>query len=156
GRLLFTPDEIMRLPENCGFCFNPDEAPWSLRPIDYWNLQNAFSHLQREYPKLYWDPPLEFDANPYAEGDKGSGPRTNGAKAGGSSGQGGQSRSTGGGNGRMTAEQAREILGVGPKATDDEILKAYRELMMKIHPDHGGSTYFAKELNAAKAVLCGE
>jgi len=56
----------------------------------------------------------------------------------------------------MTADEAREILGVQAEATFDEIRAAYLKLMTKVHPDHGGSNYFAKELNAAKALLIGE
>jgi DnaJ-class molecular chaperone len=53
----------------------------------------------------------------------------------------------------MTVEDAREILGVKAGATLDEVRAAYLNLMSKVHPDHGGSSYFAKELNAAKALL---
>jgi DnaJ-class molecular chaperone len=56
----------------------------------------------------------------------------------------------------MTVEEAREILGVQAVATREEIKAAYFRLMSKVHPDHGGTNHFAKELNAAKAVLMGE
>ena len=56
----------------------------------------------------------------------------------------------------MTVEEAREILEVKAGATTEEIKAAYHNLMSKVHPDHGGSNYFAKELNAARAVLMGE
>lgn len=53
---------------------------------------------------------------------------------------------------QMTAAEAREILGVAEGATRDEINAAYKKLMLKVHPDLGGSKYFAQQLNAAKAA----
>lgn len=49
--------------------------------------------------------------------------------------------------------EARSILGVGPQASEAEIKEAYARLMRMAHPDKGGTSGLAAQLNAARDRL---
>ena len=53
----------------------------------------------------------------------------------------------------MSQKQACDILGIKPDASKEEIIKAHKRMMQKVHPDRGGSDYLAAQINQAKDTL---
>jgi hypothetical protein len=80
--------------------------------------------------------------------DRIHGPEWRNASAG-----GGGNRATG--RGPMAREEALAMLGLPANADEAQIREAHHRLMLKLHPDHGGSDYLAARLNEARDVLLG-
>jgi DnaJ-class molecular chaperone len=53
----------------------------------------------------------------------------------------------------MTVDEAYLVLGLSRAATREDVHTAHRNLMKRFHPDQGGSTYLASQVNEAKDVL---
>ena len=56
-------------------------------------------------------------------------------------------------DGRMSREEAAELLGITPDADREAVLAAHRRLMQRLHPDRGGTDYLAARLNEARDRL---
>lgn len=57
-------------------------------------------------------------------------------------------------NARETGEKrARNLLGLHADAGYDEIIEAHRRLILKVHPDRGGTADAVHEANAARDLL---
>ena len=75
-------------------------------------------------------------------------------------GLGGQQRTAGGAapppprrQGNMTREEAYQVLGLKPGASEADIRAAHHRLMRTAHPDSGGSDWLATRVNQARDVL---
>lgn len=53
----------------------------------------------------------------------------------------------------MSRQEAARLLGVSVNATVTQVKSAYRKMMLKHHPDKGGSAEHAAKLNAARDVM---
>lgn len=49
--------------------------------------------------------------------------------------------------------EALAILGLSEGASRDQIIQAHRQLIQKLHPDRGGNTHLASQVNRAKDLL---
>ena len=53
----------------------------------------------------------------------------------------------------MPLGEAYLILGLSPGVRRDDVFAAYRNLIKRLHPDQGGTSYLASRVNEAKDVL---
>ncbi len=53
----------------------------------------------------------------------------------------------------MTVDEAYLVLGLSRGAAREDVHAAHRNLMKRFHPDQGGTTYLASQVNEAKDVL---
>ncbi|CRG98641.1 mitochondrial import inner membrane translocase subunit TIM14, putative [Plasmodium relictum] len=53
----------------------------------------------------------------------------------------------------MSKSEAYKILNINPTTNKEKIREVHKQLMLKNHPDNGGSTYIAAKVNEAKDVL---
>lgn len=58
-------------------------------------------------------------------------------------------------SGDMTRSEACHVLGVSENASKEDIIAAHRNLIGKMHPDKGGTSYIATMINQAKKTLLG-
>ncbi len=56
-------------------------------------------------------------------------------------------------SGQPSTNEALQILGLHANPSKDDIVKAHRRLMQKLHPDRGGNDYLASRVNLAKETL---
>jgi DnaJ family protein C protein 19 len=57
--------------------------------------------------------------------------------------------------GPMSVDEAWQVLGLRPGASEEEIRAAHRRLMRAAHPDTGGSDWMAARVNQARDILLG-
>jgi DnaJ-domain-containing protein 1 len=57
--------------------------------------------------------------------------------------------------GAMSREDAYRVLGLEPGASETAIREAHHRLIASVHPDRGGSSFLAAQVNRAKDILLG-
>ena len=67
----------------------------------------------------------------------------------------GHGSGNGTGHTRMSAEEALQVLGLGPSASAHEVREAYSRLEERLDPRSGGTRYLAATISEARDVLLG-
>jgi len=98
---------------------------------------------------------LDWRLPDWRDGRERSGDGPNGDPSGGPSESAASQRRRRAASSRMGPEEAYAVLGLSEGASPNDIRRAHRSLMKKLHPDQGGSNYLATRINEAKEVLLG-
>jgi hypothetical protein len=98
---------------------------------------------------------LDWRLPDWRDGQARAGNGPNGGPRDGPSGSAGERRRRRAASSPMGPEEAYAVLGLSEGASSDDIRRAHRGLMKKLHPDQGGSNYLAARINEAKEVLLG-
>ena len=56
-------------------------------------------------------------------------------------------------NQKMSLRESYELLGVDENAPLEVIIKSHKELIRKLHPDKGGSSYLSARVNEARDII---
>ena len=59
-------------------------------------------------------------------------------------------------NPSMPALEAYELLGVDKNSSNSDIIKKHKELITRLHPDKGGSSYLSSRINEARDTIMKE
>ncbi|EFA86354.1 mitochondrial import inner membrane translocase subunit 14 [Heterostelium album PN500] len=57
---------------------------------------------------------------------------------------------------KMDKEEAAAILGIPENADEKLVKETHKKLMIKNHPDRGGSSYLATKVNEARNIMVGK
>lgn len=138
GRSLLFPDELLSMGKKTAFAFQPGGRAYYLKPVDYRHLSAYLSpRVQGAAGNIAMPNLSAFDPNPYHHSS-------------------GQQEQFAAASGAMSRAEALAMLGLEEGATDEQVREAYKRLMVKLHPDQGGTNYFAQKLNQARDLLLGK
>ena len=54
---------------------------------------------------------------------------------------------------KMSLRESYELLGIDENAPLEVIIKSHKELIRKLHPDKGGSSYLSAKVNEARDII---